>query len=656
MKHLIMGTAGHVDHGKTALIKTLTNIDCDTHKEEKKRGITINLGFSHFDLPSGDSIGIIDVPGHKDFISTMVSGACGIDFVMLVIASDSGIMPQTVEHFNIVKTLNIKKGIVALTKVDLVDEDLVELAKLEILEMLEGTSFENAPIVGVSSVTGQGIDELVQSIQEVISDIDERDTNGAFRMYIDRLFTVSGIGCVATGSVLGGEINTGEEVMLLPYYKKKLKIRSIERHGNATNKVLAGDRAAINISGLKSEDFKRGMLLSNKEIQETSIIDAYISIFDENTKLNVWSSTVFLSGTYECYARIHLLNKESVSQGQNGIVQIHLGKPAVLLNKDKFIIRNSSGDKTIGGGFVLDAYPLHHKRRSAALNENLELLLQGFLNENNLVQLIKIELKKINRPVLLNELAELINRTDDEIKETILNDKSIIKYEDDQNYIIIDSKIDNEHSAKIIYEITEYHKKNPILESGIEQSEFAGRLGFSKDKTGKKYIELLLYKLKIEGKIKVKNNTWVLTEHEISIDDKTKSELNWLENMILEYDMQKPVYEDIEKEALDRGIQKDKLRMYITFLNRDNKLCFVKNEYVHRSIIEKCRPLLLAGLDGIADGINNSDLRKILNSTKKLTPFLISYFESEGIITTRMVDTYIYSTITEKGKLILDKN
>jgi len=432
MKHLIMGTAGHVDHGKTALIKKLTNIDCDTHKEEKKRGITINLGFSHFDLPSGDSIGIIDVPGHKDFISTMVNGACGIDFVLFVIAADSGIMPQTIEHFNILKTLNIKKGIVALTKTDLVDEEIAELAKLEIMEMMEGSSFEDAPIVGVSSITGNGIEELTEAIQQITADIDIKDTRGDFRMYIDRLFSVSGIGTVVTGSVLDGIIKVGDDVMVLPEAKKKVKVRSIERHGKATDKVFAGDRAAINISGLKADEFRRGMLLSNKEIEETNIIDAYLTIFDENAKLKTWSSNIFLSGTYECYARIHLLNKDSISAGQNGIVQIHLGKPALLINKDKFIIRNSSGDKTIGGGFVIDAQPLHHKRRTPQLISNLELLLQGFLNEDNLIQLIKIELKKINRPVYINELVQILNKTSEEILETIAKDTGISDYKENE--------------------------------------------------------------------------------------------------------------------------------------------------------------------------------------------------------------------------------
>ncbi|MCD4697331.1 MAG: selenocysteine-specific translation elongation factor, partial [Bacteroidales bacterium] len=263
MKHLILGTAGHVDHGKTALIKAITNIDCDTHKEEKERGITINLGFTHYNLPSGESIGIVDVPGHKDFIKTMVAGAYGIDVVLLVVAADSGIMPQTEEHLRIIEMLGIEQGIVALTKADLVDEETLELAELEISEFLEGTKFENAPIIPVSSVTGKGIPELLETIGKILPEIKEKEKSDRFRMYIDRIFNVKGVGFVVTGSVLEGEISTGKDLYLLPGKSKKIKIRNLERHGEIVEKVFSGDRAAINLSGMKFENYSRGMVLSN---------------------------------------------------------------------------------------------------------------------------------------------------------------------------------------------------------------------------------------------------------------------------------------------------------------------------------------------------------------------------------------------------------
>ena len=290
MRHLIIGTAGHVDHGKTALIKALTNIDCDTHKEEKERGITINLGFSHLDLPGGDSVGIVDVPGHKDFIRTMVAGAYGIDIAMLVVAADSGIMPQTEEHLRILEMLGVRHGVVVLTKADLVDKETLELAELEITEYLEGTSLENAPVVSVSSVTGEGLNELVQTIEQIIPVVEEKESGNLFRMYIDRIFNVKGMGFVVTGSVLEGSVKTGQDLYLLPGKSKKVKVRNIERHGAAVDAVFHGDRAALNLAGLKFEDYTRGMVLCNKQLDDTRLIDATIKVFDPASALPVWSS------------------------------------------------------------------------------------------------------------------------------------------------------------------------------------------------------------------------------------------------------------------------------------------------------------------------------------------------------------------------------
>jgi selenocysteine-specific elongation factor len=379
MKHLIIGTAGHIDHGKTSLIRMLTGIDCDTHKEEKQRGITINLGFSYLNLPEGESVGIIDVPGHKDFINTMIGGACGIDLVMLVIAADSGIMPQTVEHMNIISALGIKKAVIALTKSDLVDEELIEMAEFEITDFLSKTPLKDAPIVRVSAVTGIGKEELIRTIGDAISGIEERETGKLFRMYIDRIFSVKGFGSVVTGSVMSGSLSSGQDVFLLPVSNQKLRVRSIERHGITVERVIAGDRAAINLIGLKREDFERGMILCDKPVESTQMIDAWVQLFDKDISLPIWSNIIFISGTFECQARMHLLNKDKVKGNEDAIAQIHLTKPAVLMSKDKFIIRNSSEDKTLGGGYIIETFTLHHRRRTARLTDELTTVSTGIL-------------------------------------------------------------------------------------------------------------------------------------------------------------------------------------------------------------------------------------------------------------------------------------
>jgi selenocysteine-specific elongation factor len=349
-RHLIIGTAGHVDHGKTSLIKALTAIDCDTHKEEKERGITINLGFSHLELEDGTGVGIIDVPGHKDFIKTMVSGAHGIDLVLLVISADSGVMPQTKEHLNIIQMLDVQNGIVVLTKTDLVDEEMLELAQLEIEEYLEDTILSGAPVIPVSCMEGTGIPELRNVIENQLKRVSRMKSKEHFRMFVDRFFNVKGIGIVVTGSVLGGEVGEGDELYVLPDKTQKIKVKGVQRHGKKVSKIFAGDRAAINISGLSMDDYYRGMLLSSSDISPQGIIDARISLFQENSTLKVWSHAILLCGTYESRVRIHLLDRDKLEPPDDALVQIHLEQAFTFSKKDRFILRNTSNDLTIGGG------------------------------------------------------------------------------------------------------------------------------------------------------------------------------------------------------------------------------------------------------------------------------------------------------------------
>jgi selenocysteine-specific elongation factor len=624
-----MGTAGHVDHGKTSLIKALTNIDCDTHKEEKERGITINLGFSHIDLPSGNSVGIVDVPGHKDFINTMVGGACGIDFVLLVIAADSGIMPQTEEHLNIIRTLNIKKAIIALTKIDLVDEELVDLAKLEIMDWLDQTQYSNAPIVGVSNTNGQGIEELKQEIDRLIPEIDEKEKGNFFRMFIDRIFTIKGMGSVVTGSVLNGETSVGKDLLLLPDSKQKLRIRTIQKHGKEVDSVHTGDRAAFNITGLKSEDFKRGMLLVNKDIPSTKMVDAHISLFDNSDNLKLWSSVVFYSGTFESQAKMHLLNKDSLRPGEDAIVQIHLEKESILLNKDKFIIRNTSGNKSLGGGIIIDAQALHHRKRPQKLIDELELLSSSILNEGNIDELIRIELNKAKKPISIEYLSEITNKSKEELLLVIDSLGDVFLYQQNNNQILILESIENNYKEKIIALINEHHTKNPILEKGLAENEFYGKFNFSKDETAKKYISLILKKISEQGEIKLHKNTWINSNFKVEIDEKAKEEIDFLEQNILAYKLFKPVDLELKNLAEEKGISASKYKLYFKYLNSKNKLVYYKNDYVHSSIVEQCKSDILSLLEKSEDGLFYGEIRQAIGISKKLMPFFINILSEE---------------------------
>ena len=651
MKHLIMGTAGHVDHGKTSLIKALTNIDCDTHKEEKERGITINLGFSHIDLPSGNSVGIIDVPGHKDFINTMVGGACGVDFVLMVIAADSGIMPQTSEHFNILKTLKVKKAIIALNKIDLVDEELAELAKLEVMEWLEGSGFEDTPIIGVSSTTGQGLDELIKEIDQLIPQIEEKEKGHFFRMYADRLFTVKGMGSVVTGSVLNGELNMGKDVFLLPGDKQKYRVRGIQRHGETVDKVEAGDRAALNLPGLKAEDFERGMLLTSKQIDDTQLIDAHISLFEKADKLSLWSSVVFHSGTFITQAKMHLLNKDTVEAGEDAIVQIHLGKGTVLLTKDKFIIRNTSGNKSYGGGQIIDAQPLHHRKRKPKLIEELELLASGVLNDGDIAELIKIELKKEGLPLPVSEITNRLNKTAKEILVEVEELDDVIHYKNDKSDFLIYASIDARFKEQVLEFINEHHQKNNILLQGLNENELHGKLGFTKNAYAKLYLSLLMQKMQEEGSIKAYKNTWTIIDHQVNITDNTKKDIQWLEDYLKAYGLKKPVYKDILTDAQEKGITADKIKLYYKYLMIKGLLIHYQEDYLHKENVDMMRKSILKTLVKHEDGLYIKEIRDETNITKKMGPIILEMFKDEGLLTISDVSRIGFkSTITEKGK------
>lgn len=653
MKHLIIGTAGHVDHGKTALIKALTGIDCDTHKEEKERGITINLGFSHITLPDGQSFGIVDVPGHKDFIKTMVAGAYGIDIVLLVVAADSGIMPQTIEHLKIIEMLGVKNGIVVLNKMDLVDDEMLELAQLEIEEFLENTSLKGAPVIPVSALSGAGMDRLIRAITDMIPLVQERAKKDHFRMYIDRIFNVKGIGFVVTGSVLEGEIANGQEIYLLPGKNKKMKIRAIERHGESVGQVFCGDRAAMNLAGIKGEDFERGMVLSDKVIDETSMIDATFNLFEKESEIGLWSNVVFYTGTFECAARMHLMDKDLVKPGEQAIVQLHLSKPAILENKDKYIVRNSSNDTTLGGGTIIDVQPLHHKKRTPQLIENLRDLTEATLNTDKIFNQIKIGIKKENTPVFVEFIAKKIGKPEQEIIDGCKTvDDSVYMTTLANRTILLTREMDELYQHKVIQELETHHKKNTILEEGLDLQEFYGKLGFEKNEAAKLYLEKLLEFLMSEGKIKKVGKSWALANHTVKIDPKTQEQLDWIEQLIRNYGMENPLESEIEEKAVANKITKDRLKMMVKYLGRQKRLVFFEGEYLHHSVVEKSRMLLLNDLKNKENGINEKEFRLLINGTKKIVQTLQGIFLEEGVISKRS----FFIDITEKGKELINNN
>lgn len=631
MQHLIIGTAGHVDHGKTSLVKLLTGTDCDTHQQEKQRGITINLGFTHLELPNGESAGIIDVPGHKDFINTMIGGACGIDMVLLVIAADSGIMPQTVEHMNIISALGIRRGVVALTKADLVDDELLEMAEYEISDFLASTALKDAPIIPVSATTGMGKDALINAIAETVADQEARVPGQLFRMYADRIFSVKGFGSVVTGSVLSGTLSVDQQVFLLPENRQRLRVRAIERHGKAVNQVVAGDRAAVNLIGLQKTDFERGMVICDRLIESTSMIDARVQLFDIDLSFQLWSNILLISGTFECQARMHLLDKNTLKGKEEAIVQIHLSKPAVLMRQDKFIIRNSSEDKTVGGGYVIESSPLHHRKRAPALVDELTRLSTHIGSGNSLREIINVALKKAFRPFTPEELAAHLNLKPEELVEEIRNPGTgFVVYSSEKETILVNEHCDASYRIRILKAITDHHRKNPLFSEGLDAMAILGKLGLSKTANGKVCLHYILRSMQAENKLDLHQQTWIIKGHTPSFDKKSMEEIAWLEQEILQCGDNKPVLAEIEEKAASRRIPKHMVKTYLLWLSGQERIRFCKADFIHTDILNQYRAILLGHLAGKPEGMEIDEFKEVITGTKRFRALLIDFLEAEN--------------------------
>jgi len=373
MKHLILGTAGHIDHGKTSLVKALTGVDTDRLKEEKARGITIELGFAHLELPgAGLRFGIVDVPGHERFVRTMVAGVGGMDLVLLVIAADEGIMPQTREHLEICQLLGVKRGIVVLTKKDLVEPDWLDLVTEEVREYLAESFLATAPIVAVSSRSGDGIDQLKSELARLAGEIEQKRLDTPFRLPVDRVFTVTGFGTVVTGTLLSGAVTVGDEVEILPS-GIACRVRGVQSFGAKVEKGGAGERLAVNLQGVDHSDVERGDVVVPKGLyRPTSAVDVRLNYLASAHKELKHRATIRLhSATYEVAAKVILFDRDALTPGDSAYVQLRLSRPVLLLPGDPFVLRTYSPQATLGGGTVLDPAPPRRRRRST---EALELL------------------------------------------------------------------------------------------------------------------------------------------------------------------------------------------------------------------------------------------------------------------------------------------
>jgi selenocysteine-specific elongation factor len=468
---IIVGTAGHIDHGKTALVKALTGIDADRLPEEKQRGITIDIGFAELDL-GAVRIGFVDVPGHEKFVKNMLAGASGIDLVALVIAADAGVMPQTREHFEICRLLETKSGLIVLTKTDLVDDELLELVKLETAELVENSFLENAPLIAVSAKTGDGIADLKQTLQKLALKIPARKNETIARLPIDRTFSVKGFGAVVTGTLVSGEINEASEMEILPI-GKKVRVRGLQTHGKAVKTVHAGQRAAVNLGGIENAELERGMILTAVNVlRPTQIFDAQIEVLkDAKRSLKSRQRVRVHIGTLEALGRVLVLNEANeITQGEKDFVQLRLEVPVATIPGERFIIRSYSPQITIAGGKILDAQAMKHRRKDIpSVRKYLTDLVEAGI-ENNKTKQIKLLLESANeigmsaadlqaRTGWLNEVLTKAIAKNVEKKDIIEAEKIYVARTPFENL-----------KAKTISEIEKHHRREPLTKGILRET------------------------------------------------------------------------------------------------------------------------------------------------------------------------------------------
>lgn len=475
MNNIIIGTAGHIDHGKTTLIKALTGRNTDRLKEEQQRGISIELGFTYFDLPDGRRAGIIDVPGHERFIKNMLAGVGGMDIVLLVVAADEGIMPQTVEHLNILDLISVNKGIVVITKADMVDQEWLDMVIEEVKDRIKGTFLDSAPVIPVSSVTGAGIDMLVNAIVEMTSGINKKNADTLYRLNIDRAFSITGFGTIVTGTLISGRMEEGQRVCIYPAGIES-RIRNLQVHDKDVEVAYAGQRLAVNLAGIKKGQVERGDVLApDGAFQPTMMMDCRLRLIkDTSWTLENRSRVRLHIGTKELLCRVVLLDRESLNPGEECYAQLRLEEETVAMRGDRFVIRSYSPMETIGGGVVLEPNPPKRKRYSKEVMDELKLKETGSPIE--VLEKI-IGLNSSSFPGRL-QIMKLSGKSEEELEsmlEKLIENGRVREFQSGSQKVYIHKEYYSQLLSRAGKILGEFHRRYP-LRAGMPVEEFRYRL------------------------------------------------------------------------------------------------------------------------------------------------------------------------------------
>jgi len=622
VKHVIIGTAGHVDHGKTLLVKALTGIDTDRLQEEKKRGITIELGFAHLDWEDGTQAGIVDVPGHEKFIKNMLAGAGGIDLAMLVVAADEGFMPQTVEHLGILSLLGIQEGLVVITKTDMVDPEWVEMIREDVKEQVKGTFLENKPIMGVSAYTGEGIAELREHLRQLVQKTGEKSLRTPFRLPVDRVFSVEGFGTVVTGTLIEGSMSEDEIAELVPS-GLTAKIRNLQVHGKDVTTAYAGQRVAVNLAGLKKSDIQRGDAVAKPgTVHVGMMLDVRLQNLKDSQRVILNNSQVhFYHGASVLLAKVVLLDRDKLEPGDSCYAQVRFTDPIAAKSGDRFVIRFYSPLETIGGGVVLEDNPFKHKRGDKAVLEALKIKESGS-GDQKVIQAVAEEGitlpdgKKLaarlamEEETLQQELDRLLSRG--RLLEILPG-----RYLADT---VLDKQWDNCRRL-----LEEYHTKNP-LHFGMRLAELRQKLF---PKTDLSIADGILRKLQQEGKIKRVADRYALQEFEVKFTKRQNAIKDKLLKIYRDAGLESPSTDELW--PMFQPKEKDECKQVLESLVTGGQLVMLSPQIVvHKDVYIALLNKLQEWFAG-HETITLAEYRDEMNTSRKYSQAALEYFDRNHV-------------------------
>ena len=627
MRYVTVGTAGHIDHGKSALVLALTGTDPDRLEEEKRRGITIDLGFAHLDLGDGVRVGFIDVPGHERFVRNMLAGVGGIDLVILVVAADESIKPQTREHFDICKLLGIRQGLVAITKTDLVDADIIELVRLEMQEFLRGSFLEGAMLLPVSAKTGEGLEALKDELRRLALAVTPKPEELPFRLPIDRAFVMKGFGTVVTGTLVAGRIEKESEVEIYPL-GRRVRVRGIEVHNVAAQIALAGQRTAVNLPGIEAKEISRGMVLAPPGLfQATSRLDCRLNLLPGARPLKNCARVHFHCHTSETIAEVVLLETKELQPGSGAFAQLRLSEPGVFMPGDRFIIRQFSPVTTIGGGAVLDNQPARHRFRDPTVAPLLETLEKGDS---------QVRLECFVRQAGEASLSGLASRTGWLPAEVLRVGKALASADrllllGQPPELFVPEEHFRELAKGVIGQLEKFHAENPLI-AGLPKEDLRSRAGAKSSlhpgAPSNLLFTTLLQALATQGRIDVQGEMVRLAGRKIQLTPEEQAAKDQISAEFEKRGLAVPsTPEVLAKLRIDR-LRAEKL---LQILLRENVLCKVTEDLIfHRSALRRLKELL-ARRKAQSNRINVALFKEITGLSRKYAIPLLEYLDRERV-------------------------